>query len=147
MIPEHVFEKVKTMLGPDEPLPVKFDGLYTAVKHKSDCLQGGRDLSAEMLALLLILSKQETKPTSEAPVKPASVPVAETVEPEEPVNDDPDSFAAGTPVNVFRDGIMQAGTVIGRNAEPDGRYRIKLNGDASPFRLVDARDVMLSEDD
>ena len=144
MISEEVFETVSKMLPEGEGIPVKFDLLYTAVKHRSDCIQDGRPLTHEMLALLLVLSRDN------APIK-ANIPEPE-VKPEPVLTGDQEldnhlnqlKFRMGNKVKVFRDKAMVNGTIAGIPFGHNKKYRVKIEGDEKPTSF-DEKDIALSE--
>lgn len=104
MLKEQIWESVKIMLGPDEPVPAGYEDNLEAVARKKSCLAGNQPLSAEMQALILCLTKAGIRLNKDSQQLPEDIP------------QDPD-FPAGTKVQFYQDGRILDGTVVGACSE------------------------------
>lgn len=141
MLPEEVFEAVKNMLPEDEALPGKFEALYVAVKRKADCLQNGKQLSPEMLALILVLTRDKAP----VEIKAAEIDTPVITETGD-LGDHLKSlrFQMGAKVKVLRDGEMLPGVIAGIPFGGETRYRVKMDGETKP-KTIEEKYIILTE--
>jgi hypothetical protein len=152
---EAMWDNVRRMLPQDEPIPAGYEENINLVQRKYSCLMGSKQLSPEMQALILCLTRAGLRLNADVVIdenaKPEKLP--DTITPtatDAEIEEEDLDFPTGSLVQCFHNGKIWTGEVVGCCYEEgdEGKLKIKLDGDKQKFRLVSKEDTkLLSEDE